>query len=61
MRNTWAVCKREFAGFFLTPIGYVVVGMVALIAGLAFSISFIYYLQLTPSPASLPLRSVPHF
>ena len=34
MRNTWAVCKREFKAFFLTPVGYVVVGMVAVMARL---------------------------
>ncbi len=61
MRNTWAVCKREFAGYFLTPIGYVVVGMVALISGLAFSISFIVYAQMTQSPSSYAMSTVPDF
>ena len=27
MRNTWAVCRREFSAFFLTPVGYIVAGV----------------------------------
>jgi ABC-2 type transport system permease protein len=55
------VCKREFAGYFLTSVGYVVVGTVSLIIGLAFSISFIAYGKMTQSPSSFGLGSVPDF
>lgn len=61
MRNTWAVCKREFKAFFLTPVGYVVVGMVALIAGLAFSISFTMHAEVTQNPTMYAFTAVPDF
>jgi len=61
MRNTWAVCKREFKSFFLTPIGYVVVGMAALIAGLAFWASFVDYATMSLAPAEYAYSSVPDF
>lgn len=61
MSNTWAVCKREFKAFFLTPIGYVVVGMFALIAGLSFSISFITHADITQNPTSYAYTAVPDF
>ena len=61
MRNTWAVCKREFSSYFLTSVGYVVVGTIALIIGLAFAISFIAYAKMTQSPSSYGLNAVPDF
>lgn len=61
MRNTWAVCKREFKSFFLTPVGYVVVGMFAVIAGMAFSISFITHADITQDPGMYAYSSVPDF
>lgn len=61
MRNTWAVCKREFKSFFLTPVGYVVVGMFALIAGLSFSISFITHADITQNPTMYAYTAVPDF
>lgn len=61
MRNTWAVCKREFKSFFLTPVGYVVVGMVAVIAGLAFSISFITHADITQNPTMYAYSALPDF
>lgn len=61
MRNTWAVCKREFSSFFLTPVGYVVVGMVAVISGLAFTISFLTYVKISQSPAQYAYSTVPDF
>ena len=61
MRNTWAVCKREFKSFFLTPIGYVVVGMMCLIAGLSFSISFITHADITQNPTAYAYTAVPDF
>lgn len=61
MNNTWAVCKREFKAYFLTPIGYVVVGMVALLAGLSFSISFITHADITQNPTAYAYSVVPDF
>ena len=61
MNNTWAVCKREFNAYFLTPIGYVVVGMVALIAGMSFSISFITHADITQNPTLYAYTAVPDF
>jgi ABC-2 type transport system permease protein len=61
MRNTWAVCKREFKSFFLTPVGYVVVGIFAMIAGLSFSISFITHSDITQNPTMYAYTAVPDF
>ena len=61
MRNTWAVCKREFHSFFTTPIGYVVVGVFALISGLAFVLSLLTYAKMSVEPASYGYTSVPDF
>ena len=61
MRNTWAVCKREFASYFLTPVGYVVVGMVAVIAGLAFTLSFTMYAEMSQTPGDFAYTTVPDF
>ena len=61
MRNTWAVCKREFASYFLTPVGYVVSGMVAAIAGLGFTVSFLSYATMSQSPSTYGFNTVPDF
>ena len=61
MRNIWAVCKREFASYFLTPIGYVLVGAYALISGLGFTVSFLFYAKITESPGSYAYTGVPNF
>ena len=61
MRNTWAICKREFKSFFLTPVGYVVVGIFAVIAGLSFSISFITHSDITQNPTMYAYTAVPDF
>lgn len=61
MRNSWAVCKRELYGFFTTPIGYVVVGIFALITGLAFTASFLFFCLITESPATYAYSGVPDF
>lgn len=61
MRNTWAVCKREFKSFFLTPVGYVVVGIFAIIAGMSFSISFITHADITQNPTMYAYTTVPDF
>jgi ABC-2 type transport system permease protein len=61
MRNTWAVCKREFKSYFLTPVGYVVVAMIAVIAGMSFSISFITHADITQNPTLYAYTAVPDF
>ncbi len=33
MRNILAVARREFASFFVTPVGYVAVGLYAILSG----------------------------
>lgn len=60
-RNIWSVFKREFKSYFLTPVGYVVAGIVAVISGLAFSISFITFAKITQSPSQYAYSSVPDF
>jgi ABC-2 type transport system permease protein len=61
MRNTWVVCKREFKSYFLTPVGYVVVGMYAAVTGLAFTIAFLVVARMTQAPAQFGYNSVPDF
>ena len=61
MRNIWTVCKREFSSYFLTPIGYVLVGAYALISGLGFTVSFLFYTKITESPGSYAYTGVPDF
>lgn len=61
MRNTWAVCRREFAAFFLTPVGYVVVGLVALLSGLGFSLQFLEFSRISQDPALFGFPNVPDF
>lgn len=61
MTNTWAVCKREFYSFFLTPIGYVVIGLVALIAGMAFTLSLTFFATVSQAPADYAYATVPDF
>lgn len=61
MRNTWAVCKREFVSYFVTLVGYVVVGTFALITGLGFSASFLFYARVTANPTAFAYSGVPDF
>lgn len=61
MRNTWAVCKREFASYFVTPVGYVMVGAFAVIAGLGFCASFLFYAKVSLSPTEYAYPGVPDF
>lgn len=61
MRNTWAVCKREFVSYFITPVGYVVVGVFALISGLGFAASFMGYARATQAPSAYGYVGVPDF
>lgn len=61
MRNSLVVAKREFLSYFTTPVGYVVLGAFALIAGLGFAFSFIFYSFMTMTPAQYELPAVPDF
>lgn len=61
MRNTWAVCKREFKSYFLTPVGYVACAMVAAISGLGFTLSFLSYATMSQSPRDAGFTTVPDF
>jgi len=57
----WAVCGREFSSYFLTPVGYVVVGTFGLISGLGFSASFLFYAKVSASPSEYAYSGVPDF
>lgn len=61
MTNIWAICKREFASYFVTPVGYVVVGVFAVISGLGFSASFLFYAKVTVNPSEYAYSGVPDF
>lgn len=61
MRAVWAICKREFASYFVTPVGYVVVGVYVAITGIGFLASFIYYARISQSPAAYEYPGVPDF
>ena len=61
MRNAWAICKRECKAFFTTPVGYVVLGTFALISGLVFTVSFLFYALWTESPSAYGFAAVPDF
>ncbi len=59
MSGMWAVCKREFSSYFVTPIGYVIIGVYSLITGLGFLASFLYYARISQSPAAFDYSSIP--
>ncbi len=61
MRAIWCVCRREFAGYFLSPVGYVVCGMFAAIAGLGFAVVFMDYAVMSQSPRTYGFTTVPDF
>ncbi len=61
MRNTWAVCKREFASSFLTPVGYVVTGLVTAISGLSFTYWMMFYARVSRAPAANGYPTIPDF
>lgn len=61
MRNAWAVCKREFASFFVTPVGYVVVATYAAISGLGFAATFILFCRITQAPSDYGYQGIPNF
>ncbi len=61
MKNVLALAKREFAGYFVTPVGYVIVGSFAVITGLGFVASFLFYCKVSVSPAEYAYPGVPDF
>lgn len=61
MRPAWAIAKRELRAFFTTPIGYIVLGAYALISGLGFASSFLFYSEMTQSYSNYGYTAVPNF
>ena len=61
MRNIFAVARREFASYFVTPVGYVIVGIFAAISGLAFCASFFFYSKVSVNPGAYGYPNVPNF
>lgn len=61
MNKTWAVARREFASFFQTPVGYVAVGMYAVLAGLGFTFQLLMYAKISQAPAENGYGTVPDF
>lgn len=61
MSRIGAVFGRELKSYFVTPVGYVIVGAYALIAGLGFTLQFIMYAWQSQSPSSYGLTGVPDF
>ena len=59
MNRTLAVFRREFSGYFLTPIGYVVVGMFAAISGIAFTLSLVGYAKMSVAPTDYGYTTTP--
>ncbi len=61
MKSVWVIAKRDFQSFFYTPIGYVVVGIFALISGLAFVMSFNLYIRVSQEPTLFGYSTIPDF
>jgi len=61
MIRAWAVSKRELRAYFTTPIGYIVLGLYALVTGLGFTAQFLFYALVTESPMNYEYPSVPNF
>lgn len=61
MRNILAVARREFASFFVTPVGYVAVGLYAILSGVGFSLQFLMYSTTSQAPTQHGYTTVPDF
>lgn len=61
MSRTLLIFRREFASYFLTPIGYVVTGMFAAISGIAFTLSLFAYSKMSVNPTAYGYNSTPDF
>lgn len=59
MKRILAVFRREFSSYFLTPVGYVVVGMFAAISGIAFTLSLIGYAKMSIAPTDYGYNTTP--
>jgi ABC-2 type transport system permease protein len=45
MRNIWTIAKREYDYYFISPIAYVVAGLLLFVIGAYFGLTFLYYSQ----------------
>jgi len=61
MSRIWTVCRREFISYFQTPVGYVALGVYALICGLAFVLSLFMYAKVSVQPPAYGYTSIPNF
>lgn len=61
MRNAFAIGRREFAAYFLTPVGYVTLGIFAVLAGYGFQSRFFEYMRLSQAPTDYGFTAVPDF
>lgn len=61
MTTTLAVARREFASFFLTPIGYVAVGLYALLSGLGFTFQLLMFSRISQAPSDFGYGTAPDF
>ena len=61
MSRAWAVSKRELRAYFTTPIGYIVLGLYALVTGLGFTAQFLFYAVMSESPINYDFPAVPNF
>lgn len=61
MSGIWTVCRREFASYFQTPVGYVALGVYALICGMAFVLSLFMYSKVSLQPPAYGYTSIPNF
>ncbi len=61
MSNIYAVAKREFVSYFITPVGYIVAGTFATISGLMFTLSFMFYAKVSVSPSTYAYTEIPDF
>lgn len=59
MGKIFCIAKREFKSYFITPSGYVMLGLVGLLCGVAFSLSFLTYVDISQSPFQYGYSSVP--
>jgi len=59
MSRAWAICKRELRAYFTTPVGYIILGSYALISGLGFTASFLFYALMSESPSTYGYAAVP--
>lgn len=61
MNKVLAVARREFLAFFQTPVGYVAVGLYALLSGLGFTMSILMYAKYSQAPGQYGYGTVPDF